>query len=392
MPVWIWLLLISLAAFIGWLAGRLLAQSTLLPKIERAEAEHGEAVRRFDDLKLAHATESAKRDELEQRFENTFKALAGDALAKSSGEFLKQAEERFKALARESDANLDGKKKLIDANLYEMSGTLKGLLEKSNKLEEGLTNSREQTEKLSSTTDNLRQVLSSSQKRGQWGERMVEDILNTLGLVKGINYEVQSQMADRTRPDYTFFLPKEKTVNLDVKFPIDQYEKYVEAENPTDADAAKKAFLADVKGHVKDVSTRGYIDAAAGTVDYVMVFIPNEAIYSFIHQNDPDLLDFALQKQIVLCSPITLYAVLSLIHQAVRNFAVEEQATEIKGYLEAFWTQWEKYVGEMEKMGGAIDRAKEKYNNLVSTRTSQLEKPLRKIRDLSQGQQKQIID
>ncbi|MFC1481855.1 DNA recombination protein RmuC [Candidatus Neomarinimicrobiota bacterium] len=392
MPVWIWLLLILLAVFIGWLAGKLYTQTTLLPKIERAEAEQREAAHRFDDLKLAHDEDIAKRDELEQRFENTFKALAGEALSKSSGEFLKQAEERFKALARENDANLDSKKKLIDANLSEMSGTLKGLLEKSTKLEEGLTNSREQTERLRTTTNDLRQVLSNPQKRGQWGERMVEDIINTLGLIEGINYKSQYQMTDGTRPDYTFFLPKEKMVNLDVKFPIDQYEKYIEAENPAEAEAAKRTFLAAVKGHVKDVATRGYIDPSAGTVDYMMVFIPNEAIYGFIHQNEPDLLDFALQKQIILCSPITLYAVLSLIYQAVRNFAVEEQATEIKGYLETFWTQWEKYVQEMDKMGKAIDGAKEKYNNLVSTRSKQLEKPLRKIRNLSHGQQKKLID
>ena len=286
---------------------------------------------------------------------------------------------------------MGSKKKLIDANLLEMSTTLKGLVEKSTRLEEGLSFSKEETEKLRSTTEGLSQVLSSSQARGMWGERMVEDILGVLGLVEGINYQVHHRLASGEVPDYTFLLPGNKRINLDVKFPIDQYERYIAAELEVEQEEAKKMFLSAVKNHVKEVSGRGYVNPDEGTVDYVMVFIPNEAIYGFIHQSDSSLLDFALQNHIILCSPITLYAVLSLVHQAVRSFTVEERAGEIIKQLAVFHKQWDEYVGKMDKLGRSLDAAKGDYDQLVTTRTRQLEKPLNRIAELQESRQEELL-
>lgn len=375
------ILLILLALVLGALVGYLYAQSRLAPQLQEARLRKEELERRLGE-------EQVNRDNLQ----DAFKATASDVLSQSTTELLKLAEERFKALAKEGDTSLEGKKRLIDANLKEMSDTLKGLVDKSTRLEEGLSTSQAATESLRSTTEGLRLVLSSSQKRGQWGERMVEDILQTLGLVKGINYRVHAQVASGERPDFTFLLPKNKTINLDVKFPIDQYERYLEADSDLEAEEAKKQFLSAVKNHVKTVAGRGYIDPAAGTVDYVMVFIPNESVYGFIHQSDPSLLDYALENHIILCSPITLYAVLSLVRQAVQSFGLEERAGEILSLLEQFNTQWGKYVKEMEKMGGAIDRAKETYTSLVNVRTNKLEKPLRKITELQGGGQGNLLE
>ncbi|MCH7852587.1 MAG: DNA recombination protein RmuC, partial [Candidatus Marinimicrobia bacterium] len=181
------------------------------------------------------------------------------------------------------------------------------------------------------------------------------------------------------------------TINLDVKFPIDQYEYYIEAESDSDAQQAKRKFLADVKNHIKDVAGRGYVSPADGTVDYAMVFIPNEAIYGFIHQNDASLLDYALEQRIILCSPITLYAVLSLVRQAVRNFAMEEKAGEIFKLLESFQKQWSKYIGQMDKLGRSLDSAQRDYQELVTTRTRQLDKPLDKIQELQSGRQQDLL-
>ena len=189
------LLLLLLALTSGALVGYLVAQTRLAPKLQEARLRKEELERRL-------AEEQDHRDSLQ----DAFKATASDVLAQSTTELLKLAEERFKALAKEGDTNLEGKKRLIDANLKDMSDTLKGLVEKSTRLEEGLSTSQAATEKLRSTTEGLRQVLSSSQKRGQWGERMVEDILQTVGLVKGINYRVHAQVASGEIPDFTFLL------------------------------------------------------------------------------------------------------------------------------------------------------------------------------------------
>lgn len=331
-------------------------------------------------------------DSLEGRIQSAMEIAAGSALSQSTTELIKLSEEKFKALMKEGELHLEGKKKLIDANLQEMGITLKSLVEKSTRLEEGLATGKEETEKLRSTAEGLRLVLSSSQARGKWGERMVEDILSVLGLVEGINYQVQPQLASGVRPDYSFLLPKEKKINLDVKFPIDQYERYLNAKSDSEAEDAKKHFLSAVKYHIKVVAGRGYVDPAEGTVDFVMIFIPNESIYGFIHKNYPELLDFALENHIVLCSPITLYAVLSLIHEAVRSFSVEQRAGEIMSELAVFQKQWEQYVGKMDKLGRSLDSAKGDYDALVTTRTKALERPLHKIQELQEGQQADLLE
>ena len=384
MSVPLTILVVLGALALGYLIGRFQMTSVLAPAKNRAEVER-------DQLKAQMEREGERLKEIRSEFRDSFAALAAEALATSNTEFRKQAGEQFKALADQSSQQLDTKKELIDARLKEMGATLKGLNEKSTQLTEGLKHSSTEMEKLRSTADNLREVLSSSQKRGQWGERMVEDILRVLGLVEGLNYTTQTTDATGTRPDFTFMLPKSKTVNLDVKFPIDQYERYVEAEGETEAQEAKKEFLQAVKGHLKDVAGRGYVDPAAGTVDYVMVFIPNESIYAFIHQSDPEILEYALSRNIVLCSPITLYAVLSLIRQSVESFHLEEQASEIMTVLGEFRQQWQKYVEHMGTVDKRLDSVRTAFDELMGVRTRQLDKRVERIDLLQSGMDQQDL-
>ncbi|MBH31306.1 MAG: recombinase RmuC [Candidatus Marinimicrobia bacterium] len=312
-----------------------------------------------------------------------------DAFSSVSAEALKDfhtlAAESVKSQLEKGAATLEEKKKLIDSNLETVSKTLQELRNQSTALAAQLGENQIETGKLRATTEDLRNVLSSSQARGQWGEKMVKDILSMMGLVENFNYVSQQMVESGEKPDYTFFLPKEKSVNMDVKFPLAHYERFVASETEADQETEKNAFLRDVKGHIKDVAGRGYIDPKGGTVDYVLVFIPNESIYAFLHENDPEMLDFALSKRIILCSPITLYAVLSLIHQAVESFAMEQAAGKVVALLGEFEKQWNLYIGAMEKMGRRIDDVKKEYDALTSTRTRQLERSLTKIQDIKLG-------
>ena len=322
-------------------------------------------------------------DLMKKEMENTFKALASDVNKSNTEEFFKLANDKFQTLSKESDTNLESKKKLIDENLVEMSKRLKSIEEHSIKLNENLESTNIQTKDLTETTSKLREILSSSQKRGQWGERIVEDILNVIGLIEGVNYTKQGVVDSGERPDFTFKLPKEKIINMDVKFPLAHYEKYIDSDDEQIRASEKNAFLKDVKKHVRDITKRSYIDPSSGTLDYVLMLVPNESIYSFINKEDSAVIDFALENKVLLCSPLTLYAILSLIHQATRNFAMEEKATEVMNLLNTFRLQWSNYVEAMGKMGKRIDDAKKEYTKLVTTRTNQLEKPLNKIEGLT---------
>ena len=329
-------------------------------------------------------------NKIKREMENTFKALAADVNKSNTEEFLKLANDKFDNLSKKSDTNLEEKKKLIDQNLQEMSKKLESIHKQSTELNVNLETNKTETQNLRDTTTKLREILSSSQKRGQWGERMVEDILSFIGLMENINYKKQATIESGERPDFTFILPKEKIINMDVKFPLAHYEKFIETEDQLVMENEKKDFLKDVKNHIKTISNRNYIDPASGTLDYVLMFIPNESIYSFINQEDNSIIDYALQNKVLLCSPLTLYAILSLINQATRNFAMEERASDVMQLLTKFKEQWDKYVEVIDKMGRSIQTVQKDYEDLISTRRRQLEKPLSQIEDLTK--KKDLLD
>ena len=322
--------------------------------------------------------------ELKKEMENTFKAIASDVNKSNTEEFFKLANDKFQNLSKESENTLEQKKELIDQNLEEMNKKLDSIQKQSTELNANLELNKNETANLRDTTSKLREILSSSQKRGQWGERMVEDILKFIGLIENVNYKKQITIDSGERPDYTFILPKDKIINMDVKFPSAHYEKFIESKDELIMSNEKKDFLKDVKNHIKTISNRSYIDTSSGTLDYVLMFIPNESIYSFINQEDSSVIDYALENKVLLCSPLTLYAILSLINQATRNFAMEERASDVMILLNKFKEQWGKYVEVMEKMGRSLDTAKKDYDSMVSTRKKQLEKPLERIEELTE--------
>jgi DNA recombination protein RmuC len=239
------------------------------------------------------------------------------------------------------------------------------------------------TLRLKDTTDHLKQALASSKKRGEWGERMAEDIINLAGMIEGVNYIKQKTLEGSSgRPDYTFFMPNRLKINMDVKFPLDNYMHYLNASSEHDRKRYKEELLRNTKTMIKQVTTRDYINPSDNTVDYVLIFIPNEQVYSFINEADTTIMDEALKQKVVLCSPFTLYAVLAVIRQAVENFNLEKTAAEMIRLLGEFSKQWDAYKDKFSMMGKRLDDAKREYDALEGTRSKMLERPLKKIDDL----------
>ena len=234
------------------------------------------------------------------------------------------------------------------------------------------------TTELSRTTSGLREALANSRARGQWGERMAADVLRAAGMVEGVNYRRQVAMAGGRVPDFTFLLPKGLEMNMDVKFPIDNYLRYLDAVSDTDRTSALNAFQRDVRSRVKEITTRDYIDPER-TVDHVLLFIPNESVYSFIHENDPELLDRSLTERVVLCSPTTLFAVLAVVRQAVDNFQLERTSGEILTCLTRFRKQWDKFSEQVDRVGKSLGASQRAFDELDGTRRRQFERELDRI-------------
>lgn len=313
-------------------------------------------------------------------------AEAVDSLAVLAGE-------RLEAHTRTGAAHLDGRKELIDAELARMGRTLTEVTTTLGRLEseraqqlgqlgaqmQGVVRSHHE---LARTTGELREALASSQTRGQWGERMVEDVLRAAGFVPGVNYRTQVTTRSGTRPDVTFLLPRDQVVHLDVKFPLDRYLAMVDAASDAEREQHRTAFLRAVRERVKELSGRGYIDPQDGTLDCVLLFIPNEQVYAFVHEHDPQLLDDALARKVVLCSPSTLFAVLAVIREAVDRVALERTSDRILDVLESFRDQWARFAEAMDKVGRGLATTQRAYDALSTTRRAQLERQLDRIAEL----------
>ena len=240
------------------------------------------------------------------------------------------------------------------------------------------------TSELSRTTSGLREALANSRARGQWGERMAADVLRAAGMVEGVNYRRQATMVGGRVPDFTFLLPKGLEMNMDVKFPIDNYLRYLDATSDTDRASALSAFQRDVRSRVKEITTRDYIDPER-TVDHVLLFIPNESVYSFIHENDPELLDRAMAEKVVMCSPTTLFAVLAVVRQAVDNFQLERTSGEILTCLTRFRKQWDKFSEQVDRVGKSLTASQRAFDDLDGTRRRAFERELDRIDALAVG-------
>ncbi|MCK4909708.1 MAG: DNA recombination protein RmuC [Planctomycetes bacterium] len=318
-------------------------------------------------------------DALAERLKDSFSRISFDVL-KSQSELGSQELDTKKALI---DQTLDSIRQEMQKVQKTIDQTNKDRSEKFGELTSQLKTTAETHQKLQQTTQQLSTALASTQVRGQWGERMAEDVLRLAGFVEGINYQKQKTMETSSeRPDYTFFLPQNLKVNMDVKFPLNNYMRYLESSDDISRDSNKKQFFRDVRKHITDITKRNYINPEEQTVDYVIVFIPNEQVYGFIHENDRTVLDEALKNKVILCSPLTLYAILAVIRQAVDNFHLEQSANKILALMGTFKKQWSLFVESMDKMGEKIEAAQQEFNKLSSTRRKQLERPLQKIEEL----------
>jgi DNA recombination protein RmuC len=248
----------------------------------------------------------------------------------------------------------------------------------------GLQQTLQAATELTGHTRALREALASPRVRGQWGERMADDVLRAAGFAEGVNYRKQVPLPGGTVPDFTFLLPRDVLLHMDVKFPLDNYLRCLEASTEAEVVATRAAFLRDVRQRVKELAGRGYADPAT-TCGYLLLFIPNESVYAFIGEHDTQLSDTALRQGVVLCSPFTLFAVLGVVRQAADMVQLQRASDEILTALGGFSGQWAKFSEHLDKLGKQLGTAQGTYEELAGVRRRQMEKSLDVVEALRAG-------
>ena len=332
-------------------------------------------------------------------------AQANERANRERDQSLQSAFERTAVLNREqiasqtvaAEATLVGRHQQIDQRLGDVQAGVQADIDRLARLVQQLNESTSErfgqvdqslrvhseiTQTLSSTTQSLREALASPNSRGQWGERMAEDIIRAAGLIEHKQYCKRTALTGDGNgiPDFTFFLPKGHVLFMDVKFPMAAYLRYLDANTHAEQSAHRATFLRDVRQRVRELAKREYAKAdQRPSIDNVLLFVPNETLSGFIHENDPDLIDEAMRQNVVICSPLTLFAYLGVVRQAFDNFMIEQTSQEILGLLATFGQQWGKYTETVDKVKRQFDTVSKSFDELATTRKRALERPLKEL-------------
>jgi DNA recombination protein RmuC len=257
------------------------------------------------------------------------------------------------------------------------------LKEQNAAIRQQLTTTAKITEGLQVSTEGLRSLLANNRLRGEWGEQVAEDLLLAAGFVEKLNY-LKQRTTSEGRPDFTILLPDGYKLNVDAKFPFDDLISYQEAQTDAEKKRALAAFNTSVKNKIKGITSKDYIDPENQTLDFVMMFIPNEMIFSFVYEMLPDINQYASERKVVLAGPFGFTAVLRMILQAHKNFHHEKSLVQILGLISKFQEEYVKFGDSMERLGKQIDTAQKTFIEVEGTRSRQLTRVVEQISHRSQ--------
>ena len=333
-----------------------------------------------------------KKTYKDDQIDNKISKLSTDALRQNSEQFLNMAREVLNSQKNEIKTDLEGKKSVISELISEIRKDIKineDRLAKSDEdriksfssLAQELKSYKEITGDLKLSTDRLKDLLSNNQMRGAFGEQVAENLLQMAGFVIGQDYtKNETQDTRSTRPDFTILLPDKTKVNIDVKFPYSALLKYTESESKQEKQKYLADFKKDVKEKIKQVCTRDYINPEEKTVDFVVLFIPNEMIFSFIYDKMNDIWEEAMRKKVILAGPFSFTAVLRMIKQAYTNFRYQENLHKIIGLIQRFDEEYTKYSESIDKLGERIQSVSNQYEVVSTTRDKRLTSVVDKIK------------
>lgn len=272
----------------------------------------------------------------------------------------------------------------MGAHQKEIRSVEKDRVKEFSEIVKSLEQHKELTGELKASTDTLSKVLSNNQTRGAWGERIIEDLMVSNGLVEGVHFQKQNKLGDTAlKPDITILLPNDRLVAVDVKFPYSEMQKLSVAETKSAKQSHLKQFEQDLKTKINKVSE--YIDPAQNTLDYAIMFVPNEAVFSFVNQTLPHIVDLAMSKRVLIVSPFTFLIVARTVMESYRNFMIGDKLKEVVRYIDDFANEWDKFKSGFEKYGRTLGTLQKDYEDLTGTRVRVMEKKITKVKSYSSG-------
>ena len=319
----------------------------------------------FENLWERNKEQKDEVEKLQEKFTKEFENLANKILEEKSNKFTEQNKENMKNIL----SPLQDKIQLFEKKVED---THKESIDYHAALRQQIVGLQEMNLQMSKETLNLTKALKGDSKiQGNWGELVLERVLEKSGLEKGREYEVQqsftSQDGNRVFPDVVINLPDGKKMIVDSKVSLTAYEKYINEED----DALKIIYLKEhvnsIRRHVEQLGNKSYQDLyQIESPDFVLLFIPIEPAFAIALNEDTTMYNKAFEKNIVIVTPATLLATLRTIDSMWTNQKQQENAFEIARQAGALYDKFEGFVADLIRIGKKIDETKTEYSGAMN--------------------------
>jgi len=336
-------------------------QIELQAQVSQAAAVNASLHTKLESQQDAHQRQLQQQQHTQEAFDTYLKQFAESSLKQQANQLSSQNQDQIGHLLNPLKQQLGDFRKKVDDVYDKDARDRAGLTQQINSLLE-LNN------KLSSDAINLTKALKGDNKaQGNWGEMVLEQVLEQSGLRKGHEYHSQVNLTQtdgkRLQPDVVVHMPENKDVVVDSKVTLVAYERYQSAEDDAERSVALAEHLASVKAHIKGLSGKSYESAeGVSSLDYVLLFIPIESAYMLALQADADLFVSAMKSNIMLVSPATLLMVLRTIHNIWRYEHQSQNAKEISRQAEEMHKKLVDFVTSMDSVGSHLVRAQDAYD------------------------------
>lgn len=333
-------------------------KQSLLVNLSRREAE-------FENLLQKNAEQKQEVEQLQEKFTKEFENLANKILEEKSSKFTEQNKENIKNILTPLQEKIQIFEKKVEESQKENIGIHASLKEQ-------LLHLQNQNLKITQEAENLTKALKGDSKmQGNWGELVLERVLEKSGLEKDREYFVQqsrvNEEGNRLMPDVVIHLPDNKKMIIDSKVSLKAYERYVNEDDPALKNTYLKEHITSLKRHIDQLSEKNYHDLyRMESPDFILLFIPIEPAFAIAVNHENNLYNKAFEKNIVIVTPSTLLATLRTIDSMWTNQKQQENAYEIARLAGSLYDKFEGFVSDLIKIGKKMDEAKMEYSGAMN--------------------------